>query len=126
MARRTVGMGIGIALLAIACHSATGPQGPLAGHWYGFNTGYGLDLLLTDGGGSVRGSGTLGGNDVNNIAIAVSISGSEGNSAFTLTLKAQQYQPATYSGTMDDDTTLSGTISGSGFTSAALTVFRQK
>lgn len=125
MPRHTLGLALGFALLASACHTSTGPQGPLAGHWYGFSTDYGLDLVLTDGGGNVHGTGTIGGNAVSNIAVPVAVTGSNPDNTFTMTLKADHYNPATYAGTVVDDTTLTGTINGSGFVSATLTVYRQ-
>jgi hypothetical protein len=125
MRPRAAGIVVALATLGLACHNATGPQGPLAGHWYGFSTDYGLDLVLTDGSDNVRGSGTIGGNAVSNIAVPVAVTGSNSSSTFTMTLKAEHYNPATYAGTVVDDTTLTGTINGSGFVAATLTVYRQ-
>jgi hypothetical protein len=97
----------------------------LAGHWYGSSTNYSLTLDLTDANGTVGGSGTIGGAGINGQVILITVTGAEQSHTFDITLSAPNHASATYGGTVPNDTTMSGTINGSGFTSAQLAVYRQ-
>lgn len=108
-----------------ACSRGTGPQGPLAGHWYGTSTDYGLDLVLSENGTAVSGSGTLGGPALASNVISITVSGLQLGDSFNLTLRSAAYQPAAYAGTIANDTTLAGAISGSGFMGDTVLEYRQ-
>jgi len=123
--RRTIAVAFAPCLLLSACHSGAGPQGLLAGHWYGSSTYYSLTLDMTDANGTIGGSGTLGGAGINGQVILITVTGAEQSRTFDITLSAPNHTPATYGGTVPNDTTMTGTINGSGFTSAQLSVYRQ-
>jgi uncharacterized protein (AIM24 family) len=124
--RRAISL-LGIVALA-ACKNATDPSYGISGHWIGDDISYPVNLDLNvkeaksgtlSGGGSIYGTGISGTG-----IIAVTLSGSHSASTVTLVISATGYQASTYTGTLSNDTTVDGTLSGSGFSSYELVMFK--
>jgi len=124
---RRMGWLVGVALAGLwvgGCQSgdANGPQGPMAGSWLGSASGLDLSMTLKDNSGKISGSGSFA---VPGAALKINVSGTRADTTVTLTLSAQEYQPAQYVALMMNDTTVSGTLNGSGFGTFFITVHKQ-
>jgi len=119
---------LGLVVLA-ACKSATDPNFGISGHWIGDNLSYPVNLDLSvkeakshtlSGSGSIYGTGISG-----NGILAVTVSGNHASNTVSIVLSATGYQPTTYTGLLSNDTTVDGTLSGSGFSSYELVMFKR-
>ncbi len=118
----------GLALLVVtACSGgdSTTPTPVVTGHWVGpFTTGTTaaqMDLTLTETSGTVSGNGTL---TAATQAIAVSTTGTYSPPSISLSITAAGFNELNYSATVSDST-MTGTLNGSGFVATALTLHKR-
>lgn len=114
-----------VALGMWACSDSLGPESPINGTWTGSPPGGTVTLTLTEAtGGSVSGSGNVSGSSG---AAAVTVTGTHTGASVSLTLSAQGFQPTNFTGTVQSDgLSMIGTLNGSGFQNAGLTLTRPK
>ena len=117
---------IAVVLAACGSNSATGVNTSphaLTGKWHGSSQGVDFDLDLTEkSGGQISGSGQLSGYAA---GVLVQVQGTHPDPGFSVTLTHTGYQSATYAGAEVGDSTLGGTINGSGFANFIITLYRQ-
>lgn len=90
------------------------PDPTVSGSWSGTSQGLTLNLVLTEGvGGTVSGSGNVSGPD-GNIALTVR-QGTHTYPNLSLILGATGFEDMNFSGRLTSETTISGTLNGSGF-----------
>jgi hypothetical protein len=112
-------------LLPLACSKEPGgPSGPtVAGQWAGNSGNIQLFVnLKEDGGGTLTGTGTFVGPTGGSLSVAVNGSHNDPQVQFRLT--RQGFQSAQYTGGRVNDSTITGTIAGSGF-QESMTLRRQ-
>ena len=116
-------LGISAALLSAACHKdSTGPAGALDGSWSGSVPGISMSATFTDHGGAVAGSGEFTGSSIASPPIDFNAVGTDDGSSFSVTLTATgRSGSVSFSGTVTNSTTLTGTLSGGLSTSMVLT-----
>jgi hypothetical protein len=92
----------------------------LTGRWVGVGTTANLAVSLADSGGIVTGSG-----DVSPNVGSVSIAGTHQGSTVSLNLTAAGGALVAYSGSLVDDNTMLGTLSGAGLSEVRFALYRQ-
>jgi hypothetical protein len=126
MRRYVLGGAVAVLLTACGSNNATGVDTSphaLTGSWHGSSQGVAFDLDLTEkSGGQISGSGQLSGYAA---GVLVQVQGVHPDPGFTITLSHTGYQSATYAGAEIGDSTLGGTINGSGFANFVITLYRQ-
>ncbi len=112
-----------LTLVAACGDSPTGPEKmSINGTWSGSTTGLNVVVTLSESRGSVTGSGNMSGPGG---SIATQVSGTRAGASLSLTLSAQGYIPTNFTGTIQSKTTITGSLTGSGFTNLAITLTRQ-
>lgn len=112
-------------LLSTACSGDNGPSRiEVEGTWRGTFTDKGdvggIQMTLQEANGAVTGAGSLSITD----ALAVTVTGTYSPPHVSLTLSAPGVENVNLSGTVGE-TTLDGTLNGSGFFGSGLTMHRQ-
>lgn len=123
-----LGILLPVLLLAalVACDDPTGGSTPISiiGSWTGSTAGVNVTMTLSGAGSTVSGSGSVSGPGGN---LAMQVSGTRAFNDLTLTITFEEdFEPATFTGTVQSSTTISGTLDGSGFDNDALTLTKQE
>jgi hypothetical protein len=119
--RRLLGIVL-IAALAACGGDPSEPKLTLSGTWAGLLEASTIRLTLSQAGTDVTGAGTVvaGTTSIPLMAVGTVSKGS----SFALTVSSPGFSPLNFSGTFGK-TTMTGTINGSGFTNAAVTLTKQ-
>lgn len=110
---------------SLACSDAAGPEDfDLSGRWSGSISGGGsISLTLAESeSGNLSGSGSVSGPG-GSIAVTVA-SGTHSGSSVSLSMTASGFEDLNFSGTIQDRTTIQGTLNGSGFDNVSVTLTR--
>jgi hypothetical protein len=119
---------LAVALLPLAaCGDDTGPGADdISGSWTGTISSTAgsaqLAFAATQTGEQVTGTGTLSGGGE---SLALTLSGTVVESDVSLTFQSPGFEPVSFEGVLDEDT-MTGTLSGSGFTGEELTLTRTR
>jgi hypothetical protein len=111
--------------LVVACggsDNATSPKATVGGTWRGVVDGQTLSLTLIENAGSVSGTGTITNTPTGTRALTVT--GTFVNAAFTATMSSGTLQPIALQATVAGSS-MTGNLTGSGFTGEAITLTRQ-
>ncbi len=111
-------------VFATACgDSGSEPRTPsMTGTWVGDLQGAAVTVTLTERDQQVNGAGNIAfGTD----RVAITAGGTHVHPAVSLTIKSSGFQDINYQGTFTNDNTVSGSLSGSGFTGDNLIIRRQ-
>lgn len=110
--------------IALAACGSTEPSAIISGNWAGFTAGVaGLQATLLATNGSVTGNGTLvvvGGSN-----FTVTITGVATGQTVSLTLTSGLHPAILYQATITNSTTLTGTLTGSGFIGESLVLKKE-
>jgi hypothetical protein len=100
---------------------SNGPKQTLTGTWRGPVSTATVTLNLTQNGRDVTGNGTIvGGTE----SAALTVTGTSNLPTFSLTISASGFESMNFSGTLGTNQ-LAGTLNGSGFVNAAVTLTKQ-
>jgi hypothetical protein len=107
----------------VACGGdSTEPKVSLTGTWVGSLEGSTLNLALSQSGTDVTGNGAV---TAGTTSVPLTVAGTVSNTtSFALTVSSAGFSPLNFSGTFGQ-TTMTGTVNGSGFTNAAVTLTKQ-
>lgn len=115
-----------IFLLGAIMGCSDSPTGPdrvnINGTWAGSTAGMNISVTINETGGSVTGSGNMSGPGG---SVAMQVSGTRSGVALSLLLVAQGYEPTNFTGTIQSNTTITGSLTGSGFTDLSITLTKQ-
>lgn len=116
-------LAVALTALLAACGGDSGePRLSLTGTWAGSLEASTMRLTLTQSGTDVTGNGTV---TAGTTSIPLTAVGTVSDgSSFALTVSSSGFSPLNFSGTFGK-TTMTGTVNGSGFTNAAVTLSRQ-
>jgi hypothetical protein len=122
---RPLVVGAALLLSVAACKDDGGPKLSVAGSWQGSvmnpSTGnvFQFNSTLADASGTITGSGTIAGPGLN---CAATIAGTRADASVSMSWTCPGITPVNYSGSLSDNEKISGTLNGSGFTNASLTL----
>jgi hypothetical protein len=113
-----------VALLFVALagcsDSPTGPdQVSINGTWSGSTSGLSVTVTINESAGQLSGSGNLSGP---NGSVATQVSGTRAGTDLSMTLTAQGYEPTNFTGQIQNNSTITGSLSGSGFSDVSVTL----
>jgi hypothetical protein len=115
-------LAIACALLVACGGDASAPKTTLTGTWAGQLEGNTFQLTLTQAGTDVTGTGSV---RAGATTFPLTAAGTVSNStSFSLTLSSSGFSPLNFAGTFGR-ATMTGTVNGSGFTNAAVTLTKQ-
>jgi hypothetical protein len=110
-------------VVAIGCGS-TEPKATVNGTWTGTtSSSQVLTLHLAQSGSAVTGSGTI--SNTPSGTVAETVTGTFDDPSFNATLTASTFEPIAISAHVTDDA-MTATLTGSGFTGDALTLYRSR
>lgn len=113
-----------LAVMSAACgDSVTGPDRvSINGTWAGSSSGLTVTVTMNEAGGTVSGSGNLSGPGG---STATQVHGTRAGANLSLTLSAQGFEPTNFTGTIQSNTLITGSLTGSGFNNMAITLNKQ-
>jgi hypothetical protein len=112
-----------VAMLAACGDSPTGPDRvSINGTWVGSSSGMTVTVTMNEAGGTVSGSGNI---SATGGSTATQVHGTRAGANLSLTLSAQGYEPTNFTGTIQSNTLITGSLTGSGFNNMAITFNKQ-
>lgn len=123
MKARSVFSLVSVVMVLAMSACSDSPTGPdrvsIDGTWSGSTSGLNVTVTISEADGSVTGSGNMSGPGG---AIATQVNGTRAGANLSLTLTAQGFAPTNFTGTIQNATTITGSLTGSGFADTAITL----
>jgi hypothetical protein len=121
---------VALAFAVAACDAGTAPRS-VTGRWTGStiasNSLFAFQADIVDAGGTLAGTSSLMGSGDGCVDATFQVTGTRSGSAVSLTFTCENYTPFTFDATLaKNGRTLQGTLNGSGFDGAALSLSRDR